>query len=43
MGIIKAIAWSPYVQNAKKNLEAWERKVEQRGRAATNRQHDHVA
>ena len=27
-GIIKAIAYSPFVQNAKKNLEEWERNIE---------------
>ena len=37
-GIIKLIAWSPFVQNARKNLEAWERNVEQTRAAAQQKQ-----
>ena len=37
-GIIKAIAWSPFVQNARKNLEAWEHNVEKIRKEAAQKQ-----
>ena len=37
-GIIKLIGWSPFVQSAKKNQEAWEAQMEKARAAATNGQ-----
>lgn len=41
-GIIKLVGWSPFVQNAKKNQEAWERRMRQ-ARAAARPQPEVVA